>query len=133
MRIVPVNNTGDRRIQVLLGQNLLSIRTYWNGLLRGWFMDIDGPAGERISRGDALVPGVNILGYDPTLSRLYGQFRVFVTSGSNDTPTSLGNEAQLWWFEPGVLEAAQKKARVNPEFLFDVRTMYSPEVDPWSS
>lgn len=133
MLIVPVNSTGDRTIQVLLGFHLLSIRTYWNSLVPGWFMDIGGPNGERISAGDALVPGVNILAYDPTIARIYGQFRIFCSSGANDTPTSLGNEAQLWWFEPGVLEEATKRTRQNPEFLFDTRAMYSPEADRWNS
>lgn len=125
--IIPVNNTGDRRIQCLLGSNLLTIRTYWNPTVPGWYMDITDSFGVQLVAGAALVPEVNVLAYDLTLTRLYGQFRVFTTGGGqNATPESLGTVAQLWWFAPGEWEAVESVERINPILPFDVRAMYTP-------
>lgn len=126
-QILPVNSTGDRSIQCLLGANLLTIRTYWNPTVPGWYMDITDSFGTVLAAGAALVPEVNALAYDLTLTRLYGQFRVFTTDGGeNATPESLGTVAQLWWFAPGEWEAAEVVERIQPVFPFDVREMYSP-------
>ena len=75
--ILPVNSTGDRRIQVLLGSNLLSIRTYWNSTVPAWYLDIFGSNGLPIAEGLALVPVVNLLAPYPNITRVYGQFRIF--------------------------------------------------------
>lgn len=125
--IVPVNSVGDRRIQVLLGSNLLSIRTYWNPTIPGWFMDLSDSSGAVIALGLALVPLVNVLASQPNLTRIYGQFRIFPTDNSeNDREDSLGDPAVLWWFAPGEWEANEIPQAVTTVLPFDVTTMYTP-------
>lgn len=125
--ILPVNSTGDRRIQLLLGQNLLSIRTYWNPTVPGWYMDLYGPNGLPIALGLALVPVVNVLESQQNITRVYGQFRVFtLDGGENATSDSLGRTAKLWWFAPGEWEANEIEAQLDVELPFDVRAMYTP-------
>lgn len=125
--ILPVNNTGDRRIQVLLGGNLLSVRTYWNPTVPAWYMDIYGPNGQPIAEGLALVPVVNVLASQPNLTKVFGQFRIFtLDGGENNTEDSLGRTAKLWWFEPGEWEANEIESEFMTELPFDVRAMYSP-------
>lgn len=125
--ILPVNSTGDRRIQLLLGQNLLSIRTYWNPTVPGWYMDLFGSNGLSIREGLALVPIVNVLEAYPNITRVYGQFRVFtLDGGENSTEDSLGRTAKLWWFAPGEWEANEIESDLDDELPFDVRAMYSP-------
>lgn len=123
--IIPVDSTGDRRIQVLLGQNLVTIRTYWNSTIPGWFMDLVGVPG---GLGLALVPVFNVLDSQPNLTRIYGQFRIFTKDGSeNNTETSLGDVAQLWWFAPGEWEENEIPQAVTTVLPFDVYTMYTTE------
>lgn len=123
--ILPVDSTGDRRIQVLLGANLVTLRTYWNPIVPGWYMDLVGADGQNIILGVAMVPEINLLAFDLTLTRLYGQFRVFTLDISeNNTPDSLGSTAQLWWFSSGEWERMESQVRQNPQFPFDVREMY---------
>lgn len=125
--ILPVNSTGDRRIQCLLGNNLLFIRTYWNSTVPGWYMDLNGPNGLPIASGLALVPVVNVLAADPTLTRIYGQFRVFtLDGGENNAEDSLGRTAKLWWFAPGEWEANEIETELDTALPFDVRAMYLP-------
>lgn len=126
--IIPVDSTGDRRIQVLLGQNLVSIRTYWNSTVSGWYMDLFDNNGATITLGLALVPIVNVLESQPNLTRIYGQFRIFTKDGGeNNTETSLGDTAQLWWFEPGEWEENEIPQAVTTVLPFDVYAMYSTE------
>ena len=125
--ILPVNSTGDRRIQVLLGSNLLSIRTYWNPTVPAWYLDIFGSNGLPIAEGLALVPIVNVLAPYQDITRVYGQFRVFtLDNGENNTEDSLGRTAKLWWFAPGEWEANEIESEFMTELPFDVRAMYVP-------
>lgn len=125
--ILPVNSTGDRRIQVLLGNNLLSIRTYWNPTVPSWYMDLYGPNGLPITLGLALVPVANVLESQKNLTRVFGQFRIFtLDGGENNTEDSLGRTAKLWWFAPGEWEAAEAEQELDVELPFDVRSMYQP-------
>lgn len=125
--ILPVNSTGDRRIQVLLGNNLLSIRTYWSPTVPAWYMDIFGPNGMPIAAGLCLVPIVNVLESQKNLTKAIGQFRVFtLDNGENNTEDSLGRTAKLWWFAPGEWEASEVEAEFLAELPFDVRAMYTP-------
>ena len=125
--IIPVNSTGDRRIQVLLGSNLLFIRTYWNPTVPAWYMDIVGPNGQPIALGLALVPVVNLLESQPSITRVFGQFRIFtLDGGENNTADSLGRLAKLWWFAPGEWEANEIETELSVALPFDVRAMYSP-------
>lgn len=124
--IVPVDSTGDRRIQVLLGQNLISIRTYWNPTVPGWYMDLFDNNGNPITLGLAMVPIVNLLDSQPNLTRIYGQFRVFVTDGGeNNTETSIGDTGVLWWFAPGEWEANEIEQAITTVLPFDVTQMYT--------
>lgn len=124
--ILPVNSTGDRRIQVLLGSNLLSIRTYWNPTVPAWEMDIFGSNGLPIREGLAMVPIVNLLAPYPEITRVYGQFRIFtLDNGENNTEDSLGRTAKLWWFAPGEWEANEIESQFLTELPFDVRAMYT--------
>lgn len=127
-QIIPVNSTGDRRLQVLLGSNLLTVRTYWNSTVSGWYMDLYNDSGESIALGLALVPIVNVLAASPTLTRIYGQFRVFtLDGGENNTETSLGDTCKLWWFAPGEWEANEIEEMVSFVLPFNVRDMYTTE------
>ncbi len=100
---LPVNSHPDRAFQILLGENLLTIRTYWNGTVPAWYMDIIAQDETPIALGLALVPVINILEFSPQLTMDFGQFRV-ITTDENDTPTSLGNTAQVWWYAPNEFE-----------------------------
>lgn len=126
--ILPVDSTGDRRIQVLLGQNLVTVRTYWNSTIPGWQMDLIDDSGNPITLGLALVPVVNVLDSQPNLTRIYGQFRIFTKDGSeNNTETSLGDTALLWWFAPGEWEDNEIPQAVSTALPFDVYAMYTTE------
>lgn len=126
--IIPVDSTGDRRIQVLLGRFLLTIRTYWNPTVPGWYMDLVDSSGTPISLGLALVPIVNVLESQPNLTRSYGQFRIFTKDGGeNNTPTSLGDTSILWWFAPGEWEENEIEQAVSTVLPFDVYAMYTME------
>lgn len=125
--IVPVNNVGDRRIQVLLGSNLLTIRTYWNPTVPGWYMDLSDSAGAVIATGLALVPAINVLSSQPNLTRIYGQFRVFPTDNSeNYREDSLGDPSVLWWFAPGEWEENEIPESSATILPFNVEDMYKP-------
>lgn len=129
MLIIPVNSEPDRRLQVQLGENLLTLRTYWNPLLATWFMDITDSAGTVLARGLALLDGINLLEAETELTRTLGQFRVVLLDNvAVATFDNLGTGARLWWFAPGEWEANEVPAAVTTVLPFDVTTMYS--LDP---
>jgi len=129
MLIIPLNSSPDRRIQILLGFNLLSLRTYWNASAGKWYLDISGSDGVSLARGLALVPNINVLELSPELTRKLGQFRLLPNgSTARATETNLGTDARLWWFSPGEWEAAEEQAPGVTALPFDVSTMYS--LDP---
>ncbi len=129
MLIIPVNSEPDRRLQVQLGDNLLTLRTYWNPLAACWFMDITDSAGTVLARGLALVDGINLLEAETELTRTLGQFRVVLLDNvAVPTATNLGSGARLWWFAPGEWEGAEVADNLLTALPFDVRTMYS--LDP---
>ena len=107
MLIIPLNSSPARRIQILLGFNLLSLRTYWNASSGKWYMDISGSDGVSLARGLALVPNINVLELSPELTRRLGQFRLLASgSAVRATENNLGTDMRLWWFAPGEFEAA---------------------------
>lgn len=111
----------------MLGANLVSVRTYWNPTVTGWYMDLYGSSGLPIALGLALVPVVNVLESQPNITREYGQFRVLtLDGGENSSADSLGRAANLWWFAPGEWEANEIGSRLDVELPFDVRAMYTP-------
>lgn len=123
---IPVNAEPDRDLQIQLGQNLMTVRTYYNTIGATWFMDLTDENGAVLARGLALVPLINVLEAESELTRLYGQFRIeTVNDTENNTPDSLGNTASLWWFAPGEFEALDiVDANINP-LPFNVRDMYT--------
>lgn len=124
--IIPVDSTGDRSIQVLLGSNLITVRTYWNPTVPGWYMDVFDSAGGAVALGLALVPFINVLESHPDLTRIYGQFRVLmIDNGENDTETSLGDTGFLWWFAPGEWETNEIPQTITTILPFDMTTMYT--------
>jgi hypothetical protein len=78
-----------------LGSNVLTLRTYYNPTVPGWYLDIEGYA-----VGLALVPFVNALEASPQLSATLGQFRAVPADGS-DVINAPGETSLLWWFAPG--------------------------------
>lgn len=129
MLIIPLNSSPDRRIQILLGFNLLSLRTYWNASSGKWYMDIGGSDGVSLARGLALVPNINVLELSPELTRRLGQFRLLASgSAVRATDNNLGTDMRLWWFAPGEFEAAEIQSPGLTVLPFDVSTMYS--LDP---
>lgn len=123
---IPVNNTPDRQLDIVLGDNLLTLRTYFNQTLAQWFMDVSDGAGVMYARGLALVPWINLFEANPTLTRTLGQFRVAsLDGGENDTSDSLGQTAALYWFAPGEFEALEtpEAAGLTP-LPFNVADMY---------
>lgn len=127
-RIIPVNSAADRELQVLLDENLITVRTYWNATLARWHMDLTDVDGVVLARGLTLVPAVNVLEGETELTRTIGQFRIVPANDEeNDTPTSLGDTCALWWFAPGEFEAYQETLPplTDIPLPFDVRAMYT--------
>lgn len=124
--VIPVNSEPDRELQIQLGENLMTVRTYYNTIAATWFMDLSGDNDVVLARGLALVPLINVLQAESELTRLYGQFRIeTVNETENDNPDSLGNSATLWWFAPGEFEALDiVDTTINP-LPFNVRDMYT--------
>lgn len=145
--ILPVNSEPDRRMQIRLGEFLLSVRTYWNDVAQRWYMDLFDADGASLARGLCCVPGVNLLEAETELTRVYGQFRVSVSDGGeNATVAEWGSTSLLWWFAPGEYEAidASRPYDTSSTLPFDVRQMYSPvprtdpappwvELDRWAT
>lgn len=128
--IVPVNSTGDRRFQVLLGDNLLSIRTYYNPLIPLWHMDIYDSNGQAFITGQPLIPVINLLEAYPDLTRQLGQFRL-ITTGDYQSETALGDTAVLWWFTDAEARSFIPELTTIGELSIDVRSLYTiPEPPP---
>lgn len=129
--IIPVNSEPDRELQIQLGDNLLTVRTYFNETALQWFMDLYDENGEPLALGLAMVPIINLLESETELTRNIGQFRVQTTNDTeNRAPDSLGNLATLWWYAPGEFESLGiEDIEVNP-LPFNVRSMYSVYTPP---
>lgn len=125
MLIIPVNNEPDRQLQVLLGENLLTLRTYWSPLAGLWRMDITDSAGTVLARGLALLEGINLLEAETELTRTLGQFRVILLDNvAAPTFANLGTGARLWWFAAGEWEANALGDNLLTVLPFDVSSMY---------
>lgn len=130
MFIVPLTADPDSRRQIRLGENTLSVRTYYVPTSATWFMDLTDVDGVPLAQGLALVPRVNVLEYSPELTRTLGQFRV-LPFDSDDENTRQDSIATLWWFAPGEWEASESQT-LDTALPFDVTTSYSmlPGVPP---
>lgn len=132
MLIVPLTADPDSRRQIRLGDNTLSLRTYFVPTSATWFMDITDADGVLLAAGLALVPLINVLEASPELTRRLGQFRV-LPPNTSDQNTSQDALAPLWWFAPGEWEAAESLVTADNSLPFDVTAMYSmlPGVPPF--
>jgi len=129
MLIIPTTTDPDSRLQILLGANLLTLRTYWNETAGAWYMDISDANSVSVTRGLLLVDGINVLGAEPELVRTLGQFRMILLDNVPAvTFDNFGTSARLWWFAPGEWEAAEMVDTVLTLLPFDVATMYT--IDP---
>ncbi len=131
MLIVPLTADPDSRRQIRLGDNTLSLRTYFVPTNATWFMDLTDADGVLLVAGLALVPFINVLESSPELTRRLGQFRVLPPNAS-DQNTAQDTIAPLWWFAPGEWEAAETLV-TEDSLPFDVTKAYSmlPGVPPF--
>lgn len=124
-RIVPVTGAGSRRVQSLLGDHVLTVRTYYNQLLRLWRMDLLADDSTPLRLNMAMVPGVNLLRADTELTRIYGSFYLVVAPNTDyQSPDALGSTAQLWWFAPGEIETPVIDPSLDP-LPFDADAMFT--------
>lgn len=126
---IPTTSDPDRQFEIVLGANLLTLRTYFNGTTPGWFLDITDDGGASLARGLAIVPGVNLLASRPDLTGTLGQLRTATSDGGNNTdPAGLGTVARLYWFAPGEFEALAAQvaapAALTP-LPFDTGALYA--------
>lgn len=122
---LPVTNEPDRQFEVVLGDNLLTVRTYFNTVARTWFMDLYDGNDNPLALGLALVPLINVLEASPQLTQALGQFRILTTDGGeNDTADSLGVTGLLYWFAPGEFEAQEVDEVVLTPLPFNVADLY---------
>lgn len=121
--ILPLSSAGARRVQVLLGENLVTVRTYYQELVPVWRMDLFDINSNPLVRGLALVPGVNLLAPHTELTRIYGEFWYITTRGEGNGAEELGDTGNVWWFAPG--EAARETADASLDPLsFDADAMF---------
>lgn len=77
-QIIPLTSDPDRTFDVELGGNLLTLRTYYNPTVPGWYMDVEG-----VAKGLALVPFADVFQSSPELQRTIGQMRLIVSDGAD--------------------------------------------------
>ena len=101
-KIIPVDNTASRTIDIPLGENVFRIRTYYLPHIKRWLMDITDTQDTPIAMGICLNVGVGNLvkGLDPVFD---GQtIRCVSVDGSeNITPESLGKTCFLFYYGKG--------------------------------
>lgn len=100
---IPTASSGDRRIKISLGENVLTVRTYFNRVMDFWVMDLATDDGDPIANGMTIVAGINLLEASQALTDIYGQFRVTADARGSQ---ALDNVA-LIWFAPGEFEAQE--------------------------
>lgn len=130
-QIVPTFNDGTVTYTVKLDTINYFIRLYFNEFASMWFLDLLDNNSSPIALGLALVPNVNILRYSRELTQTIGQLRISTTNTGNDTTTSLGDDAILFYFLPGEFETLFPNYN-NPDvraqqFIFDdLFTVFEP-------
>ena len=120
---IPTFNDGTVSYTVTLNTTNFFIRLYFNEFASMWFLDLLDNDSNPIALGLALVPNVNILRYSRALTQTIGQMRISTVNTGNDTTTSLGDDATLFYFLPGEFEALFPNYN-NPDvrvqqFVFD--------------
>ena len=103
-QVIPTFNTGTVAYNVSLNGTTFFIRTYFNEFASMWFLDLLDSNNDPVALGLALVPDINILRYSPSLTNTIGELRISTTETGNDTTTSLGTDALLYYFLPGEFE-----------------------------
>lgn len=100
--IIPATNDGNREVTVNTGSGVYRFRTYYTqGEMDGWYLDIRDDEGNVLRTGIRIVPGC------PNLLKGQGdmflgvQLACAVASGTETTPTALGEGTFLVWFNPG--------------------------------
>lgn len=94
MQVLPLTNTGSRRVTIDLADNLgtFIFVTKWNHQTETWLVDILNENDEPIFYGLTLIEGHNILRPYPLLLET---FQNFYMTGPNQTETSLGVDSEL--------------------------------------
>ena len=103
-QVIPTFNIGTVSYNVNLNGATFFIRTYFNEFAKMWFLDLRDSNNDPVALGLALVPDINILGYSQELTDTIGELRISTVSTGNDTTTSLGTDALLYYFTPGEFE-----------------------------
>ncbi|MPW31995.1 hypothetical protein F9L16_23905 [Agarivorans sp. B2Z047] len=105
---IPLTSAGDRRMKISLGDNVLTLRTYYNRVMAFWVLDILTDDGDPIAEGLNMVGAINLLEASKTLTHQYGQFRLDKDATGENSLEDIG----FYWFAPGEFEA------LVPEELF---------------
>ena len=92
---IPLQNTGDTRRTVILGDSEITIRTYYNPVVPCWVAEFNDSNNIMDFKGQNLVSGINLLERSPKWTRLFGYFRM---TADATAPDSLGDTANLYWF-----------------------------------
>lgn len=103
-QVIPTFSTSTVSYNVSLNGATFFIRTYFNEFARMWFLDLLDSDSNPVALGLALVPDINILRYSQQLTDTIGELRISTVATGNDTPTSLGDDALLYYFTPGEFE-----------------------------
>ena len=88
-QIIPLTSDPDRTFDVELGGNLLTLRTYYNPTVPGWYMDVEG-----VAKGLALVPFADVFEASPEIRRTIGQMRLIVSDGADVVAESLPQDTE---------------------------------------
>lgn len=121
--ILPVSAAGARRVQVRLGDDLLTIRTYYQPHTPIWRMDLSDVNDNVLVLGVPLVPGINLIRGETETTRRYGEFWYNPEQGVGNESDALGNTAKLWWFAPGELVLPEVDVSLDP-LPFDADSMF---------
>lgn len=101
-QIIPVDNTGSRKIDIALGKNVYRLHTYYLPYIHRWLMDITDTSDNPIIMGICLNTGVgNLVKGKSTLFENQAIRCVSTDGTENDTPTSLGNTCLLYYYAEG--------------------------------
>ncbi len=104
--IVPTTSDGSSIYRVRLLSETYLFNTYYNNTLSMWYLNLSDSEANPLALGAALVPNIDILRNFPPLTNTFGELRVLdLTGEGNATPTSLGDSAQLIFYEVGEFEA----------------------------
>ena len=100
--IIPVDSTGSRKIDVVLGDNVFRMRTYYLPNIKRWLMDITDTTDNPIIMGICLNTGVgNLVKGKHQLFDGQGIRCISLDGTENNTPESLGTSCVVVYYEKG--------------------------------